>query len=177
MKKHRQIACKLAYVIACKLVFCFPPSFGLPFRGMKKKTFLWWEEWQTRVYLKVNLEVGKEEPYGRIQPIAWITAKNLQQRREALAIILLHSEKVKSISQRQEVIGSGLKGEELSENEQFLETLLRDLKKVNVELKQILKNTNWYRKQKKSEKKQWKDLERQVNVKGKVKVTLVIKKN
>ena len=35
--------------------------------------------------------------------------------------------------------GNGLEGEELSENKQLLETLQRDLKKVNVEPKPVLK--------------------------------------
>ena len=47
----------------------------------------------------------------------------------------------------------------------FLKTLHRDLKKVNVDPKQILKKDSLYRKRKRessrNEKKQWKDLKRQ----------------
>ena len=50
---------------------------------------------------------------------------------------------------RQEVKDAGLEGEELSKNEELLEELTTDLKKVNVEWKQILKRDNLISKTKK----------------------------
>ena len=61
----------------------------------------------------------------------------------------------------------------------FLKTLQRDLKKVNVEPKQYSKKTVYIENEKKKaqemREKQWKDLERQKNVSCKMKVTLRIK--
>ena len=64
----------------------------------------------------------------------------------------------------------------------FLKTLQKDLKKVNVEPKQILKKkkqSDIENERKKAQeirkKKQWKDLERHENLRGKMKVTPGIK--
>ena len=81
---------------------------------------------------------------------------------------------------RREVKGTGLEGEELSENEQLLEDLIDRFEesehrtKVDTQKRQsyIVNEKN---KSQEMRKKQWKNLERQENVRSKMKVTLGIK--
>ena len=80
--------------------------------------------------MKLNLEVGN-------------IADNLNNCEEFAATIRAlrdhFTTRMKRYKSKTRQKGNGLEGEELSENKQLLETLQRDLKKVNVEPKPVLK--------------------------------------
>ena len=82
---------------------------------------------------------------------------------------------------RREVKGTGLGGEELSENEQLLEDVIERFAesqrrtKADTEIRQsYIENA---KKKAQEMRKQWKNLNRQENVRGKIKVTLGMKTN
>ena len=82
---------------------------------------------------------------------------------------------------RREVKDTGLGGEELYENEQLLENLTERFEESEhrTEADAPKRQSNFENEKKKAQeirkKKQWKDLERHENVRGKMKVTLGIK--
>ena len=80
---------------------------------------------------------------------------------------------------RQEIIGTGLGCEELSENEQLLEDLTERYEesecRTEVDTQKRQSGIDNKKKRSRNEKKAIEDLEREENVKGKMKVTLVMK--
>ena len=76
----------------------------------------------------------------------------------------------------QELKKTGLGSEELSENEQLLGNLIEILKKSERRTKaDTQKGQSYIYISRNEKKKQWKDLGRQENIRGKMKVTLEIK--
>ena len=79
---------------------------------------------RARVYLKVNLEVGKKEPYGRIQPLISINCEEFAVTVRSLRDHSTNLIKRYKSKTRLEIKNTGLGGEELTGNKQLLEDII-----------------------------------------------------
>ena len=123
------------------------------------------------------MKVGKKEPYGRIRPLVLNNceefAVTVRSLRDHFNMKRLDKRKTRNQRYRSKRVKISVK------ISNFLKTLHRDLKKVNVDPKQILKKDSLYRKRKeessRNQKKAMERFEETKNVSCKTKVTLGIK--
>ena len=111
------------------------------------------------------MKVGKKEPYGRIQPL---NSKNCEEFAVTVRSLRDHFNNLMKRYQsktRLEIKGTGLGGEDLSENKQLLEDITERFEESKRRTKAVLKKDSLYRKRKKESsrnenkcnKKIWRD--------------------